>query len=66
MTQQKNAVTPLGLCLEDFSYAYQVNYITLKIQRQVLKMAFMDVQPEWARSLCWGIRWVEWLLHDSR
>jgi hypothetical protein len=36
----------MGLCLENYSYAYPVSYITLNIQRQVLKMAFMDVQPE--------------------
>jgi len=36
----------MGLCLENYSYAYPVSYITLNIQRQVLKMAYMDVQPE--------------------
>jgi pimeloyl-ACP methyl ester carboxylesterase len=36
----------MGLCLENYSYSYPVSYITLNIQRQVLKMAFMDVQPE--------------------
>ena len=36
----------MGLCLENYSYAYPVNYVTLDIQRQILKMAFMDVQPE--------------------
>lgn len=46
MTPQENAAIPMGLCLENYSYAYPVNYITLNIQRQVLKMAFMDVQPE--------------------
>lgn len=46
MTQQESAAIPMGLCLENYSYAYPVSYITLNIQRQVLKMAFMDVQPE--------------------
>jgi pimeloyl-ACP methyl ester carboxylesterase len=46
MTQQGNSAIPMGLCLENYSYAYPVTYITLNIQRQVLKMAFMDVQPE--------------------
>src|SRR5580658_10115362 len=46
MAQQGNSATPMGLCLENYNYAYPVNYITLTIQRQVLKMAFMDVQPE--------------------
>lgn len=36
----------MGLCLENYTYAYPVNYITLTIQRQVLKMAFMDVEPD--------------------
>jgi len=46
MTAQGNSVLPMGLCLENYSYTYPVSYITLNIQRQVLKMAFMDVQPE--------------------
>ena len=46
MPQQGTSAIPMGLCLENYSYAYPVNYITLNIQRQVLKMAFMDVQPE--------------------
>jgi pimeloyl-ACP methyl ester carboxylesterase len=46
MTEQGNSAIPMGLCLENYSYAYPVSYITLNIQRQVLKMAFMDVQPE--------------------
>jgi pimeloyl-ACP methyl ester carboxylesterase len=44
--QQQGNVTPMGLCLENYHYAYPVNYITLGIQQQVLKMAYMDVQPE--------------------
>jgi pimeloyl-ACP methyl ester carboxylesterase len=36
----------MGLCLENYNYAYPVNYITLTIQQQVLKMAYMDVKPE--------------------
>jgi pimeloyl-ACP methyl ester carboxylesterase len=36
----------MGLCLENYSYAFPVSYITLNIQQQVLKMAFMDLQPE--------------------
>jgi pimeloyl-ACP methyl ester carboxylesterase len=46
MTQQGNSTIPMGLCLENYTYAYPVNYLSLTIQRQVLKMAFMDVQPE--------------------
>jgi pimeloyl-ACP methyl ester carboxylesterase len=46
MTPQGNSVLPMGLCLENYNYTYPVSYITLNIQRRVLKMAFMDVQPE--------------------
>jgi len=37
--------TPLGLCLENYQYPYPVKYITLHIQQQTLKMAYMDVTP---------------------
>src|SRR5580700_8448083 len=50
MTQQGNLVLPMGLCLENYSYAYPVAYITLNIQRQELKMAYMDVQPQKANG----------------
>jgi pimeloyl-ACP methyl ester carboxylesterase len=40
----------MGLCLENYSYAYPVAYITLNIQRQELKMAYMDVQPQKANG----------------
>jgi pimeloyl-ACP methyl ester carboxylesterase len=46
MTQTGNSVAPMGLCLENYSYAYPVSYITLELQRQVLKMAYMDVRPD--------------------
>ncbi|MCU7547651.1 alpha/beta hydrolase [Chitinophagaceae bacterium LB-8] len=36
---------PLGLELENFSYPFPVHYIHLHIQKQNLKMAYMDVQP---------------------
>jgi pimeloyl-ACP methyl ester carboxylesterase len=36
---------PLGLELENFSYPFPVHYIQLNIQKQKLKMAYMDVQP---------------------
>ena len=41
-----SSVIPMGLCLENYNYAYPSNYITLNIQQQVLKMAYMDVQPD--------------------
>jgi pimeloyl-ACP methyl ester carboxylesterase len=50
MTQQGNSVVPMGLCLENYNYAYPVTYLTLKIQRQELKMAYMDVQPQKANG----------------
>ncbi|HVU57065.1 MAG TPA: alpha/beta hydrolase [Puia sp.] len=39
------AQQPLGLCLENYEYPYPVKYITLHIQQQTLKMAYMDVPP---------------------
>ncbi len=36
----------MGLCLENYTYAWPVNYVTLNIQRQELKMAYMDVRPD--------------------
>ncbi|MFL9482388.1 alpha/beta fold hydrolase [Chitinophagaceae bacterium LWZ2-11] len=42
---QENKLTPSGLCLENYTYPYPVNYITLHIQGETLKMAFMDVKP---------------------
>jgi len=36
---------PLGLNLETVKYPYQVHYISLPIQGETLKMAFMDVRP---------------------
>jgi hypothetical protein len=33
MTQQGNTVIPMGLCLENYGYAYPVNDVTLTIQR---------------------------------
>ena len=43
---QQGNVVPMGLCLENYHYAYPVNYIILDIQQQVLKMAYMDVRPD--------------------
>jgi pimeloyl-ACP methyl ester carboxylesterase len=43
---QQGNVVPMGLCLENYHYAYPVSYITLEIQHQVLKMAYMDIRPE--------------------
>lgn len=35
----------LGLCLENYEYPFPVQYISLTIQGQPVKMAYMDVQP---------------------
>lgn len=42
---QQSPVQPLGICLENYSYPYEVKYITLNIQGESLKMAYMDVTP---------------------
>ena len=41
------AQTPraLGLCLENYEYPFPVQYISLTIQGQPVKMAYMDVRP---------------------
>ncbi|MBY8963851.1 alpha/beta hydrolase [Flavobacterium sp. D11R37] len=36
----------LGLMLEDYQYPFPVEYLTLDIQGQQLKMAYMDVKPQ--------------------
>ncbi|MBF00686.1 alpha/beta hydrolase [Flavobacterium coralii] len=36
----------LGLMLEDYEYPFPVEYLTLDIQGQQLKMAYMDVKPQ--------------------
>src|SRR6186713_972020 len=36
----------LGLCLENYEYPYPVKYISLDLQLQHFKMAYMDVRPE--------------------
>ncbi|GGB78648.1 hydrolase [Flavobacterium suaedae] len=43
---QKDKVKELGLMLENYEYPFKVDYISLDIQGQELKMAYMDVQPE--------------------
>jgi pimeloyl-ACP methyl ester carboxylesterase len=38
-------VKPQGLCLEGVTYPYPVQYVTLHIQQQTLRIAYMDVHP---------------------
>ena len=44
-TGQTQTPIPLGPCLENYSYPFPVRYITLHLQNETLKMAFMDVRP---------------------
>lgn len=37
---------PLSICLEDYEYPYQVNFLDLNLEGQDLKMAYMDVMPQ--------------------
>jgi pimeloyl-ACP methyl ester carboxylesterase len=37
---------PLGLCLENYTYPYPVKYISLHLQQEEIKMAYMDVRPD--------------------
>lgn len=39
-------VKALGIALENFEYPFPVQYITLDNQKEKLKMAYMDVQPD--------------------
>ena len=41
-----DSAIPQGLCLENYPYPYPVHYITLQLQGEAMKMAYMDVQPE--------------------
>ncbi len=35
----------LGLCLENYEYPFPVQYLSLTVQAQPVKMAFMDLKP---------------------
>ncbi len=37
--------TPLGIALDEYSYPYPVQFLTLNIAGQQLRMAYMDVIP---------------------
>lgn len=47
---QTPQVSPQGICLENYNYPYPVKYISLVIQGEQLKMAYMDVQPAQANG----------------
>ena len=38
--------TPLGIALDEYPYPYPVQFLTLNIDGQQLRMAYMDVAPE--------------------
>src|SRR6201985_1631805 len=42
---QQPSVTPYDIDLTNYSYPYPVQFITLNIQGEALKMAYMDVKP---------------------
>ncbi len=42
---QQPAITPYDIDLTNYQYPYPVQFITLKIQGETLKMAYMDVNP---------------------
>jgi pimeloyl-ACP methyl ester carboxylesterase len=42
---QQPSIKPLNADLTEYQYPYPVHFITLTIQGEVLKMAYMDVQP---------------------
>lgn len=46
ITLQAQTITPQDADLSAYQYPYPVHYITLNIQGQTLRMAYMDVQPE--------------------
>lgn len=42
---QESSLKPMGICLENYEYPYPVQYLSLTIQGESLKMAYMDVKP---------------------
>ena len=42
---QQSERTPLGTALEGFAYPYPVHYISLLVQNEHVRMAYMDVRP---------------------
>lgn len=47
-----DSLVPLGICLENYPYPYEVHWITLDCQQQRLKMAYMDVRPSRPNGHC--------------
>ncbi len=42
---QADKVKELDITLDNYQYPYEVSYLSLDVQRQKLKMAYMDVKP---------------------
>lgn len=38
-------LNPIGIALEDYNYSYPVKFYKLKIEGQLLNMAYMDIKP---------------------
>src|ERR1700759_3355802 len=45
-----DSLVPMGVCLENYTYPFPVKYISLSIQHEEIKMAYMDVSPEKANG----------------
>ncbi|BAV09047.1 Pimeloyl-ACP methyl ester carboxylesterase [Filimonas lacunae] len=45
-TQAQSNIKALGLCLENYTYPYPVQYLKLTLQGENLQMAYMDVKPD--------------------
>lgn len=46
MPVQSNAVEPISITMENYQYPYSVSYLTLNIEGQDLKMAYMDIKSK--------------------
>jgi len=44
--EQAPVSTPLGIALDEYPYPYPVQFLTLNIDGQQLRMAYMDVAPK--------------------
>ena len=36
---------PLGIAMESYPYPYPVRFLSLEVEKQSIRMAYMDVQP---------------------
>jgi pimeloyl-ACP methyl ester carboxylesterase len=47
---QTDTLVPMGVCLENYTYPFTVKYISLSIQHEEIKMAYMVVDPNKANG----------------